>query len=355
MAAGERSFGFGIVGCGVIAPAHAEALASLSNARLVAVTDVVADKAKAFALDQGVTWEPDLATLLGRPDIDVVSVCVPSGRHAEVGEQVARAGKHLVVEKPIDVTLSAADRLLSAVREAGVRLTVVSQRRFDPGLVELRALVDQGRLGRLVLGDAKIKWYRSQAYYDSADWRGTWALDGGGALMNQGVHWVDMLRWIMGPVAEVSALCATQCHEIEVEDVALAILRFESGAVGTIEVTTAVFPGLTERLEVSGTGGTVVVEAGRISIRQLVDEAPDVGTHGLAPGAVLDHGPGAAGDPADLGIGAHAAQLADFLAALESGQPPLVTGDEARACLETVLAVYESARRHAPVTLPLPA
>lgn len=346
----ERTYGFGIVGCGVIAPTHARALASLPNARLVAVTDTVAEKAKSFADEHGAAWEADLDALLARPDLDVVTVCVPSGSHAEVGIEAARAGKHLVVEKPIDITVEAADRLIDATVDAGVTLTVISQHRFDAGLRRLRELVDQGRLGKLVLGDAMVKWYRSQAYYDSGDWRGTWALDGGGALMNQGVHYVDMLRWIMGPVEEVIAICATQTHTIEVEDVALALLRFRSGAVGTLQATTAAYPGFPERLEVSGTGGTVVVEAGEIRREELVDEKGEVGAYGAkakespAPAATTG-----AADPAAIPGGAHRAQLEDFLAALDTGRRPLMTGEEARDSMAVIRAVYDSASSGRPV------
>src|SRR5271170_2367985 len=267
--------GFGIVGAGVIAAIHADAIALLSktglaNARLVAVTDVAADAAAAFAAARGCPAEPDLGALLARRDVEVVCVCVPTGLHAQIGVQAAKAGKHLVVEKPIDVSLEAADRLIDAARAAGVALTVISQHRFDPGLVELRRLLDDGALGRLVLGEASTKWYRTQAYYDSAAWRGTLAFDGG-ALLNQGVHYVDLLRWCMGPVAEVTAVCATRAHQMEAEDVAIAMLRFTSGAVGTIVASTAVFPGFAQRLEITGTNGTVIVEDGEIVRAGLLD------------------------------------------------------------------------------------
>ena len=255
--------GFGIVGAGVIAAMHADAIATLPGARLVAVTDVAAGAAAAFAAARGCAAEPDLDALLARDDVDVVCVCVPSGLHAEVGVRAAKAGKHLVVEKPIDVTLEAADRLIEAARTAGVALTVISQHRFDPGLTELKRLLGEGALGRLVLGEASTKWYRTQAYYDSAGWRGTWAMDGG-SLMNQGVHYVDLLRWCMGPVTEVTAVCTTQAHQIEAEDTALAIVRFGSGAVGTILSSTAAFPGFPQRLEITGTEGTVIIEDGQM-------------------------------------------------------------------------------------------
>jgi UDP-N-acetyl-2-amino-2-deoxyglucuronate dehydrogenase len=327
--------GFAIVGTGVIAATHAKAIAVLPDAELVAVTDVRPGSADAFGAAHGCAAEPDLAALLARPDVDVVCVCVPSGLHAEVGIAAADAGKHLVVEKPLEVTLAAADKLIGAARAAGVALTVISQHRFDAGLVELRRLLDGGALGDLVLGEASTKWYRTQEYYDSADWRGTLAFDGG-ALLNQGVHYVDLLRWCMGPVAEVTAVCATRAHRMEAEDVAIAMLRFTSGAVGTIVASTAVFPGFAQRLEITGTNGTVIVEDGEIVRTGLLDG----GSRDSPAGADQ----AAAADPAALGVAGHAAQIADLLAAIEQGRPPLVSAQDGRDALEIVCAVYESAR-----------
>jgi predicted dehydrogenase len=350
---GAPERGFGIVGTGVIAAMHAAAIATLPRARLAAVTDVADGAAAAFAAARGCAAEPGLDQLLARPDVDVVCVCVPSGLHAEVGVRAARAGKHLVVEKPVDVTLAAADRLIEAARAAGVALTVISQHRFDPGLIELKRLLGDGALGRLVLAEASTKWYRTQAYYDSAAWRGTWAMDGG-SLMNQGIHYVDLLRWCMGPVTEVTAVCATQAHQVEVEDTALAIVRFGSGAVGTILSSTAAYPGFPQRLEITGTDGTVIVEDGRIVRRAFgkgtagdpgEDANPDAG----AVGALGGHG--AAADPAAIEVASHAAQIADLLAAVEEGRAPAVDGQAGRDALEIVRAVYESARTGAPVGL----
>jgi UDP-N-acetyl-2-amino-2-deoxyglucuronate dehydrogenase len=339
--------GFGIVGAGVIASIHADAIALLSKtgrpeARLVAVTDVAADPAAAFAAARGCQAEPDLGALLARRDVEVVCVCVPSGLHAAIGVEAAKAGKHLVVEKPIDVSLDAADRLIDAARSAGVALTVISQHRFDPGLVELRRLLDGGALGRLVLGEASTKWYRTQAYYDSAAWRGTWAMDGG-SLMNQGVHYVDLLRWCMGPPAEVTALYSTQAHRIEVEDTALAVVRFASGAAGTILSSTAAFPGFPQRLEITGTEGTVIVEDGRIVRRALTADADAASPAAAAASA--------AADPAALDVASHAAQLADLLDAVDTEREPSVSGESGRDALEVVLAVYESSRTGRAVTL----
>jgi predicted dehydrogenase len=348
----RRPRGFGIVGAGVIAGLHAEAIASLPGAQLIAVTDVATDRAQSFAAIHDCAAETDLGALLERDDVDVVSVCVPSGLHAEVGVRAASAGKHLVVEKPLDVSLGAADRLISAARAAGVVMTVMSQHRFDKGLIELRRLLDDGQLGRLVLGEASTKWYRTQAYYDSAAWRGTWTLDGG-SLMNQGIHYLDLLLWTMGPVAEVAALFSTQSHEMEAEDAALAVLRFSSGAVGTVVASTAVFPGFAQRLEISGTGGTVVVEDGEIVRCELSADSAGPGVRGsTAAGGGTQSA--AAANPAGLDIAGHAAQLGDFLDAIDEGRAPSVTGDDGRAALQVACAIYESARDGRTVRLPAP-
>src|SRR5215469_8923222 len=332
----RRPRGFGIVGAGVIGSTHADAIASIPDATLIAISDVEPERTKSLAARHDCAAEPDLDALLARDDVDVVSVCVPSGLHAEVGIRAAAAGKHLVVEKPLDVSLEAADRLISAARAAGVVVTVMSQHRFDQGLIELRRLLDQGQLGRLVLGEASTKWYRSQGYYDSAAWRGTWALDGG-SLMNQGIHYLDLLLWTMGPVTEVAALFSTQSHQMEAEDAALAVLRFSSGAVGTVVASTAVFPGFAQRLDISGTGGTVVVEDGEIVRCELSADSAGPGVRGSkaagggAPSA-------AAANPAGLDIASHAAQIGDFLDAIDESRAPSVTGEDGRAVLQVACA-----------------
>ena len=342
--------GFGIIGTGTIAKIHAEAIALLPDARLAAVTDTDSGTARKFAAAHGCAVEPGLDALLARADIDVVCVCVPSGLHAEIGVRAAKAGKHLVVEKPVDVTLEAAGRLIAAAREAGVALTVISQHRFDPGVIELKRLIDDGALGRLLLGEASTKWYRTQKYYDSADWRGTWSMDGG-SLLNQGVHYVDLLRWCMGPVTEVSAVCATLAHDVEVEDTTLATVRFASGAVGTIRSTTAAFPGFPQSLEITGTKGTAVIEDGQLVRVALAGAADGSAGPPPAPEHPRDDARTAAADPAAVTPEIHAAQLADFLAAIDEGRDPAVTGDSGRETLAIVRAAYESSRTGHPVTL----
>lgn len=337
---GAKTYGFAIVGCGVISATHVKAINAVPNARLEAVVDVVPERSKARGDEAGVPALTDLDEALAMPGVDVISVCVPTGLHAEIGIRAARAGKHVVCEKPIDVSLEAADRLIEACRDAGVGLTVISQRRFDQPVREMKRLIDEKRLGEVILGGAQLKWYRSQEYYDSGDWRGTWALDGGGALMNQGVHYVDLLRWMLGPVRSIRAVCATKAHErIEVEDIALAILEFASGALATIDATTAVYPGLAERLEITGTKGTAVLESGKLVLAETLDG--DAGSGEAGGDEVLS----AAADPARIATRGHAAQLTDFLAAVEAGRDPSITGADGRAAIELILSVYEAARR----------
>ena len=352
MSSAARIPGSILVGCGVAGDVHANALADLAlqgQARLVGVVDVDGGRAQAFGARWGVRFATSLQEALGWPDAEIVHVCTPSGLHAEVGVQAAQAGRHVLVEKPIDVSLAHADDLINACATAHVRLGVVSQHRFDPGFLELKALVAEGMLGRLVLGEARAKWYRAQAYYDSAAWRGTKALDGGGALINQSIHYVDLLLALCGPVAGVSALVATTCHTIEVEDIAAAVVRFSSGATGTILGSTAVFPGLPERLEISGTEGTAILEDGDLVFAATRRELGPVGDHG-APWSgerpptkhVASHAPPYGGR--------HTDQIADFVDAVQANRPPAITGRDGRNVLAVVLAVYHSAALRREVT-----
>lgn len=338
MSAGR--LGFAIVGCGRIGATHAAAIGAIPGARLVAVADVDEARARAFGAEHGVEGM-DVDRAVGRPDVDVVCVCTPSGEHAAAGVEAARAGKHVVVEKPIDITLEAADRLIGACRDAGVRLCVIFQYRWHDGVRKARELVAAGRLGTQVMGEASMKLYRSQAYYDSAGWRGSWAVDGGGALMNQGVHYVDLLQWLMGPVRGVDARMSTAAHTVETEDVVAALLEFESGAQGVLQATTAAYPGLYERLEVMGTGGTVVVEDGVLVVRELKDERGEAPPYGRQDGLV---GRAPLSEASATGFEGHRRQLAELVDDLRAGRDPLVTGEEGRKALEIILAVYESGR-----------
>ncbi|NJN82878.1 MAG: Gfo/Idh/MocA family oxidoreductase, partial [Caldilineaceae bacterium] len=219
---------FGLIGCGRVAPRHAQSMAQIDEANLVAVADLAAGRAEHFGQEYGAAAYVDYRELLARQDIDAVSICVPSGLHAQVALDALDAGKHVLVEKPIAIRLSDADRMILAAKEKRLTLGVVLQNRYNHPMQQLRHLVDGGGLGRLYLGNACVRWYRPQSYYDDG-WHGTWAMDGG-ALMNQSIHHIDALQWLMGPVLSVQAYTATLAHDMEAEDAGVAVLRFESGA-----------------------------------------------------------------------------------------------------------------------------
>jgi UDP-N-acetyl-2-amino-2-deoxyglucuronate dehydrogenase len=341
----ERTLNFAIVGCGVIAPAHARSIAEIPGCRLAAVCDASPAKAQALAEQFSAEAYADYAALLRRADIDVVNITTPSGTHAELGLAALRAGKHVLVEKPIDIALDRADLLIAAARQAGRQLGVVSQHRFDPAIVALKQAAQAGKLGQLNFGAAHTKWYRSQSYYDSAAWRGTWALDGGGALMNQSIHYVDLLQYLMGPVAEVSAYTANRLHaRIEVEDVAVAAVRFASGALGLIEGNTAAYPGLSARLDIYGADGLVVIENDQIKEWRL--RTGEVPPAEASSGAVA-----VATSSADIFYLGHKRQIEDMADAIRTNRPPLVDGAEGRKPLEIILAIYASARTGKPAAV----
>jgi len=336
------TYGFGIIGCGTIAPVFADAIAQLDNARLVAVSDVVEERARAFAARYGASWHTDYGDLFRRDDVHIVCVLTWSGKHADVGVAAALAGKHVITTKPVDVTLPKIDRLITTCRDQRVKLAAIHQMRSFDSFARAKRAIDEGRLGRIHFGNVFIPWCRTQEYYDSAEWRGTWQWDGGGCLMNQGIHCVDLLQWLVGPVAEVQAYADTLAHRIEVEDAAVAALRFESGALGVIMGSSAVYRGLPSRIEVLGATGNVVVE-GEDIIRWQVGEEEEIAALG---GSTL----GATDPQAGLAdaVAGHVEQIGDFLRAIEEDRPPFVSGEEARKSVAIVLAIYESARTGRP-------
>lgn len=340
---------FGLVGCGVIGPLHAQALASLADAELCAVTDLVAARAERLAADYGVRAYTDLAEMLVREHLDVVTICTPSGLHGEHACQAMRAGCHVIVEKPMEIRREAIDQMLRVQAKQRVKLAVISQHRFDPALQQVRTLLEDGAFGRLVLGNAVIPWWRSQAYYDSGEWRGTWELDGGGILMNQSIHYIDLLQWMMGPVTSLRAYTDTLAHRMETEDVATAVLRFASGALGTISATTGAYPGLAARLELLGARGSVAIEGDELSYLHLArDEQEAAGDYGAGKHVgkieVSVSGQSVASDPGALAWRSHALQIADMLRAIRGDGTPLVDGHAARRPVEIILGIYEAAR-----------
>jgi UDP-N-acetyl-2-amino-2-deoxyglucuronate dehydrogenase len=339
--------GIGVIGCGAIAPVHAQAVLAAGGARLVALLGRSPERAEALAQRFSVPWTVSLDTFLARPDLDAVLIGTPSGTHAELGVRAAAAGKHVLVEKPIDVTLSRARSLVDACRQHGVRLGVIFQSRCLPAVALLKRAIDDGCLGRLLVVDAYVKWYREPAYYEAARWRGTWALDGGGALINQAIHTVDLLQHLAGPVEWVFGHAQRQRHSgIEAEDTAVAVTHFRSGAMGVIEASTALKPGASRRVELHGERGSVTLEGN--DIREWhVEGASDIETQ-LAAIGERDRSDGAS-DPTRLDIAGHRQQIEDFVDAVRSGRAPMVDGVEGLRALAVVLAVYQSSREGRPV------
>jgi predicted dehydrogenase len=347
--------GFGLIGCGMIAEFHTKAINELENASAVAAfsrTKANGEKIAALASGQCEIYD-DFDAFLAHPGLNVVCVCTPSGAHMDPAVQAARAGKHVVVEKPLEITLPRCDAIIRACDENGVRLCTIFPSRFTEANQVLKRAIDAGRFGRLTLGDTYVKWWRTQQYYDSGGWRGTWELDGGGALMNQSIHNVDLLQWLMGDVETVMALTATLVHErIEVEDTAVAALRFKNGALGVIEAATSAFPGLLKRTEIHGEHGSARVEQDDITLWEFRDKLPsdEPITANIAAASGFKAG---ASDPRGITHIGHRDQLRDFLEAIDLSRAPLVDGREGRRSVEIIRAIYQSNQTGRAVTLPL--
>ena len=351
-----------IVGCGTIAPTHADAIIADAGerVRLVACSDIDPAPADAFRRRYNIpalSWP----NLLDAPDIDAVSICTPTGTHAELGVQALNAGKHVIIEKPLDVTPEACDRLIDAQRATGKTLACICQHRFDASTIFVHDAVTRGDLGPIALVEARVTWHRTQQYYDSAHWRGTWALDGGGCLMNQGVHTVDLMLWLCGPVESVYAQTRTAAHErIEVEDCVAATVTFANGAIGSIIASTAAYPGFPVRLAIHGAQGSAVLEGDALETFSIIGEkaihgnraaahAVSIATGGTREAVANTTADSAVDEPASPTTPAkwgdsHRAQILDFARCCRIGQRPLVGGVEGRAAVEVIRAVYQSAK-----------
>ncbi|REK29926.1 MAG: gfo/Idh/MocA family oxidoreductase [Planctomycetota bacterium] len=347
------AYGFGVVGCGMIARFHARAIEETRGAKLVACYDSFASAADRLADEEGIRGYHDLADMLADPDVDVVTICTPSGAHMEPAVAAARAGKHVVVEKPLEITLKRCDRIIAACKKNKVTLSTIFPSRFHESSVEMKRAIDDGRFGKLTVGDAYVKWYRSQEYYDSGAWRGTWELDGGGALMNQAIHSVDLLTWLMGPVREIRAQVATLAHKrIAVEDTAVATIEFANGALGVIEASTATYPGYLKRIEIHGSQGTAVMEEEDIKTWDFATKSRRDAVVRRKMQASRSTG-GGASDPAAIGHHGHAAQFRDVLRAIKTRKRPAIDGVEGRRSVEIILAIYKAAETGRAVKLPL--
>ena len=347
-----------LVGAGLIARQHARVISELADrVELVAVVDPQPTKATELAEQFGADVFSSLSEALAATDASVVVVCTPTGTHADIAIEALEAGRHVIIEKPAEVTVDRTDAIIAAQQAAGTLVTVISQHRFDPATELLVGAIERGELGRLTSGIASIDWWRGQSYYDSGDWRGTWALDGGGALMNQGVHTVDLLVAALGTPVEVFGYTGTLAHDrIEVEDVAAAVVKFESGAIGVLHGSTAVYPGLVARLQIHGDKGSAVIENDRLTYihttpaGEPVEEA-FMGNTGKSTNQVDRHEFPADFFPEGGMSNAHKHQYLNFLAALEGAEPVRIGLRENRQAIAIITGVYESARTGLPVSL----
>jgi predicted dehydrogenase len=340
---------FALIGAGNIAKIYVQAFAAIPKAQVTVVCSRTQATGEALAASGGATWLPDYREAVARPDVDTVVVATPSGTHGEVAVAAAQAGKHILVEKPLEITLERADAIIDAAQQAGVVLACVFPLRFAAGVGHAKAALEAGRLGRLTLADVYVKWFRPQSYYDRA-WRGTWESDGGGALMNQAIHNIDLVQWLAGPVASVFGQTATLAHAMQTEDTASAVLTFANGALGVIQGATSAWPGDPARVELHGDQGTIVLEEGRIVVWKLADGTAEEESAMLSLEQVSGSG---AADPMAIGFEKHRRQIVDMIEAIRTGRPPAIPGAEARAAVEIVRAIYRSAASGSLVKLPL--
>ena len=342
----NNQFGFGIIGCGVISSWHAQAIAASTGGYLVGAVDIKPESRDAFCLKYGIHPFETVEDMLDSPDIDIVCICTPSGFHARNALAAIKAGKHVLIEKPMALNTDDCDAIIEAAGEANVKAGVVSQFRFARTSRTMKALIAEGRLGRVVTADLFMKYYRSQDYYDASKWRGTWELDGGGALMNQGIHGIDTILNIMGPVKCVYGMARTLARNIEVEDTASAVLEYANGALGIVQGTTSVYPGYPREIVISGTRGTVGISEDIFVEWNIEGETipPDIQLGGKMTTS-------ASNDPRNISTEGHKAQINDFIEAIVEDRRPAVDLREGRRAVELITAIYESSRTQTPVTL----
>lgn len=345
----SRKIGFGIIGLGVIAETHIVAINNNDNCRFIGAFDMVPGKAKAFCEKHGMgTPYEDLESFLSNPELEVVTIATPSGYHLDPALAAIEHGKHVIIEKPMEITPERSQKILDAAKAKGVIATGVFQSRFYEAPQLIKKAIEEGRFGRLTMVDAQVKWFRTQQYYDSGAWRGTWKVDGGGALMNQSIHAIDLLQWFVGKAEEVQAYTATLSHErIEVEDTGVAVVKFQNGALGVIEGSTSVYPGFLKKLEICGTEGSVVLEEESLKCWSFKNEKPE-------DAEIRDKyfnmtkANGGANDPAAINTLGHQLEFHDLADAIINGTEPAVTGESACEAVKIICAIYESVRTGKP-------
>jgi UDP-N-acetyl-2-amino-2-deoxyglucuronate dehydrogenase len=337
--------GVGIIGTGAIAIKHAQAIATLENARLLALHNPNPQSAEKAQVKFTEPVYSSLEEFLTIQNMDVVCICTPSGMHLEPALAAIHAGKHVFIEKPIEVTLDRADQLINAANEKGVQLGIVFQNRFSEDFQKLRKAILKGEFGKLLMGNASVNWFRAAEYYSSSQWKGTLKGDGGGALINQAIHTLDLLLEVMGEVDSVFGKIKTSLYPIEGEDLGAALVNFKSGAMGTITAGTSIFPGYPERLEIYGAEGSAILEAGKLIHWNVKGQESPIVT-------VESQQASGSSDPNAIGFELHSAQWRDFLGAIESGKPSEVDGPKAKKSLELIRGIYKSSKEEKLVKFP---
>ncbi|QEN06745.1 Gfo/Idh/MocA family oxidoreductase [Oceanispirochaeta crateris] len=330
--------GLGIVGAGLISEIHAHAIKDTKNSRLVAVCDVNLQRAQEFAKLFKCKAYSSVTEMLKDSQVEVVTICTPSGFHLDPAMEVINSGRPLLIEKPIEINLERCDAILELADKKNVLVSGVFQSRFHPASLAIRHAMEQERFGRVTLGDAYVKWYRAKEYYTG--WKGTKKIDGGGALINQSIHAIDLLQWFMGPVKSVQAKTSTLLHDIEVEDTAVAFLEFESGALGVIEGTTSVYPGYMKRIEISGSKGTAIMEEEEIKAWDFLEKRDE--DKAILAECSGSSSSGGAADPGAINYIGHKKQIENFIESVETNKAPFITGEDARKSLAIIMAIYQS-------------
>ena len=339
-------FHIGLIGGGNITETHARAARAIPGVEIAAIHGTNAEKIARLCHEFGGTPYENFDAFLNHRPMDLVILGSPSGLHAEQGIAAARHGLHVLTEKPIEINTSRADTLIAAAKTANVQLSVIFQDRTKPHIRQLKSWLDQNLLGKILFVDAHVKWYRPPEYYSNSRWRGTFALDGGGALINQGIHTVDLLLWLLGDVARVQARTATLLHKIEAEDTAVATFEFASGALGVFHATTAAYPGYPRRVEITGTEGTVILEHDRILAANLRNSpaAAAISTDLATLNELAKDENQSASSASVSDFRGHQALIEDFLAAIEQNRAPACDGLEGRRSVALVEAIYRAAK-----------
>ncbi|CAN5463966.1 Gfo/Idh/MocA family oxidoreductase [soil metagenome] len=340
----SKKLGIGIVGCGNISDTHADAISALDSCDLVAACTRNPERLDSFCDKYSITPYPSYDEFLTDPGLDIVTICTPSGTHLDYGKKAANAGKHVIVEKPIEVTLERGKKLVETCRKNKVKLAVIYQNRFIDSVVKMKKILDEGGIGKVFMASAAVKWFRDQNYYNKSGWRGTFSLDGGGAVINQSIHTIDLLQWMLGDMESIFAYTTNSTHDgIEAEDNSVAAMQFSNGPIGVFQASTSIVPPQERTIEINGVSGTLLLEGNVLSLKTDLKEIDSKKAQSKSAGA---------SDPLDgLSYKDHFKQYEQIINAITTNGNPVVSGEESLKSLAVVEAIYQSAKKRKPVSI----